>query len=149
MYPSTQKLQKILKGFAKKRKTLTQQDWTHKSSSESWSKQEIMGHLIDSAMHNLRRFIAAHYIEMPFAIAEYEHQSLVIANHYQELSIDHISNLWCSLNQQIIEVFNRLSEEQLADEVINPDEFKYLSIQQLFEEYLTDTEEHLAQIFEN
>ncbi|NBB30802.1 hypothetical protein [Cellulophaga sp. BC115SP] len=31
-----------------------------KSSSEKWSKKEVLGHLIDSAQNNVRRFVVGH-----------------------------------------------------------------------------------------
>ena len=37
--------------------------WEYKASSEKWSKKEIIGHLIDSAMINLQRFVRCTYEE--------------------------------------------------------------------------------------
>lgn len=146
MESTTKKLQHLLENTKSKINTFSENDLTYKSSPDSWSKKEILGHLVDSALHNLRRFVAAHYMEMPFAITAYEQDALVAANHYQELPIAHIVRMWCAINQHIIEVVNRLTPAQLADEVINPDEFKFLSIAQLYEEYVEHLELHVKKI---
>ena len=36
-----------------------------KPSPAKWSKKEIMGHLIDSAQNNIRRFVTAQYEDNP------------------------------------------------------------------------------------
>lgn len=146
MESTTKKLQLLLKSTIAKVNAYSENDMEQKSSPKSWSKKEVLGHLIDSALHNLRRFVAAHYMEMPFAITGYEQDALVIANHYQELSKTHLLSLWSTLNQHIIEVVNRLTAEQLADEVINPDEFKFLSVAQLYEEYVDHLEHHVKKV---
>lgn len=143
---ATHKLQQLLKTTQQQVQQFSDSEMSHKPSPQTWSKKEILGHLVDSALHNLRRFVAAHYMEMPFAITAYEQDALVAANHYQELSTDHIIRLWCALNEHIIKVVSRLSPEQLADEVINPDEFKFLSVEQLFNDYVIHMEHHLKKV---
>lgn len=147
MESATHKLQRLIQTTQQQVQQFSDSEMSHKSSPQTWSKKEILGHLVDSALHNLRRFVAAHYMEMPFAITAYEQDALVAANHYQELPTDHIIGLWSTLNEHIITVVSRLSPEQLADEVINPDEFKFLSVEQLFEEYVVHMEHHLKKVF--
>ncbi|MFK7932034.1 MAG: DinB family protein [Saprospiraceae bacterium] len=142
------KLQQLTETIPQQVSRFSDKELSYKSAPEVWSKKEILGHLVDSALHNLRRFVAAHYMEMPFAIAAYEQDALVASNHYQDLPIEHILKLWVSLNEHINAVVDRLSPEQLADEVINPDEFKFLSIEQLFEEYLAHMEQHLNKLLQ-
>lgn len=146
MESTAKKLQHLLQTLPAQITQIKETDLADKPTATVWSKKEILGHLIDSALHNLRRFVAAHYLEMPFAITAYEQDALVAANHYQELSTEHLLNLWTTLNQHILAVTSRLSTEQLADEVINPDEFKFLSVEQLFEEYVVHLEWHVSQI---
>ena len=44
---------------------IPEQDFTHKSAPEKWSKKEILGHLIDSATNNHQRFIRAQFENVP------------------------------------------------------------------------------------
>lgn len=144
----THRLQYLLQHVPNKIAQVSEVDMSHKPTPQGWSKKEMLGHLVDAALHNLRRFVAAHYMEMPFAITAYEKEALVIANHYQELPTTHILQLWQSINKHIVEVVSRLSAKQLAEEVINPDEFKFLSVEQLLQEYIDHTEQCLKQILQ-
>ena len=40
-------------------------EYNFKLSANKWSKKEIMGHMVDSAQNNIRRFIVAQYDEQP------------------------------------------------------------------------------------
>ena len=66
-----------------------------KSSPSKWSKIEVLGHLIDSAHNNLRRFICGQYESSPPKII-YEQDFWVRANDYEHkqyganLSIDQL-----------------------------------------------------------
>ena len=50
-----------------------------------WSPQEILGHLIDSAINNLRRFTEIQFLPQPFTVVGYKQDDLVIVNNYQQL----------------------------------------------------------------
>ena len=52
-----------------------------KPSPAKWSKKEIIGHLVDSAQNNLRRFIVAQYEDDPKII--YRQDDWVRINNYQ------------------------------------------------------------------
>ncbi len=79
-----------------------------------WSKQQILGHLIDSAINNLKRFTDAQITEEPYVITSYRQDELMEVNHYQNLPVEHLLNLWQSINQQIIFVAERIPESKLA-----------------------------------
>ena len=148
MEPTTIKLRQLMVTIKRTVNTFSNAELERKADDGTWSKKEILGHLIDSTLHNLRRFVAAHYMEMPFAITDYEKEALVTANHYQELSTRHLLALFCSLNDHIVEVVSRLTPEQLADEVIYPDEFKFLSVARLYEEYVEHLEEQMQRLLD-
>src|SRR5215211_2912506 len=69
-----------------------------------WSPQEILGHLIDSALNNLRRFTEIQFLPQPFTVIGYQQDNLVAVNHYQQLPAEHLMALWQQLNRQIIYV---------------------------------------------
>ena len=78
-----------------------------------WSKQQILGHLIDSAVNNLKRFTEAQFQEQPYTIIAYEQNELMQVNHYQQLPIEHLLKLWESINQQILFVIEKIADEKL------------------------------------
>ena len=63
-------------------------EFSRKSSPEKWSKKEILGHLIDSAVNNLQRFTEIQFQDKPYPIQKYDQDQLVIANDYQNASIE-------------------------------------------------------------
>ncbi len=82
-----------------------------------WSRQEILGHLIDSAINNLKRFTDAQFSEQPYVIVSYRQNELVTVNHYRQLPLHHLLLLWQSLNQQIIFVVQQIPLDILAYKV--------------------------------
>ena len=80
-------------------------DWTSKSAPGKWSNKEIIGHLCDSAMVNLQRFVRCTYQEN-FKLV-YEQNEWVTTQRYQEMDTDDLLNLWRLLNRQIVRVLKK------------------------------------------
>jgi hypothetical protein len=111
-----------------------------------WSPQEILGHLIDSAINNLRRFTEIQFLPQPFTVIGYRQEDLVIVNHYQQLPAEHLLSLWQQLNRQIIYVADKIPDEKLAYTVIiSSGESK--TLEWLIFDYVDHMEHHLRQIF--
>jgi hypothetical protein len=100
-------------------KKFSSEELLHKPSPGKWSKQEILGHLIDSAINNLKRFTEIQFLPQPYIITSYQQDELVNVNHYQQLSLDHLLNLWAALNQQIIYVVKNIPAEKF-NYAVNP-----------------------------
>ena len=77
-------------------------DWETKPTPEIWSRKEILGHLIDSAIANLSRFVRCTY-EQNFKLV-YEQNAWVNAQHYQDSKIDDLLTMWRLMNKQISRV---------------------------------------------
>lgn len=121
-------------------------EWLDKPNPGKWSKIEILGHLVDSAINNLKRFTDAQYLPQPYVIMPYQQDQLVQLNQYQQLPFDHILQLWVSLNQQILYVIANIPSEKLNWEVIIPGgESKTLGF--WIDDYADHMEHHLRQIF--
>jgi len=86
-------------------------------ASEKWSRQQVLGHLIDSAINNLKRFTDAQIAEQPYLITPYQQNELMIVNNYQQLPLQHLLDVWKSLNQQIIFVVQNIPAQGLLLEV--------------------------------
>lgn len=83
----------------------------YKASPRKWSKKEILGHMVDSAQNNIRRFIVAQYEDIP-AIT-YRQDDWVSIAHYQEYDQDDLINLWYLLNRHIVFVLKNMPAEAL------------------------------------
>src|SRR4030095_3575752 len=80
-----------------------------KPAPGKWSKKEIIGHLIDSAESNIRRFVVAQYEEKPHIV--YNQDKWVQICNYQQWKIADLVLLWYSLNKQIIAILKNTAEE--------------------------------------
>jgi hypothetical protein len=78
-----------------------------------WSRKQILGHLIDSAINNLTRFTEISYQPQPYIYREYNQAALVEVNNYQEMDTIELLQLWLSLNRQIIRVMETATDERL------------------------------------
>ena len=56
-------LKNIIDSELQRLKNIQEEEWSYRSSSEKWSKKEIIGHLCDSAFTNIRRFVVTQYKE--------------------------------------------------------------------------------------
>jgi hypothetical protein len=73
-----------------------------------WSKKEILGHLIDSAQTNIRRFVVGRYENNPTIL--YEQNFWVEAGGYQTYTLADLIQLWVLLNKHLAHVWKLISE---------------------------------------
>lgn len=116
-----------------------------KRSENKWSKKEILGHLVDSALNNLQRFTEIQFDSKPYIVRTYNQVGLVMANGYQQTPIENIKNIWVALNEHICTIIMQQSEESLNYEVLVPDgEMK--DLRWLIEDYVDHMRHHVRQI---
>lgn len=118
---------------------------------DTWSRKEILGHLIDSAINNLKRFTDAQLIEGAYMVQGYDQNKLVVINHYHDLPLGHLLALWSSLNMQIVYV-----TEAMQDKVSIPIRFERMghppteqsdqTLGWLIEDYVAHLEHHLKKL---
>jgi hypothetical protein len=111
-----------------------------------WSKKEILGHLCDSAITNLQRFVRAQYESQPYTVLKYDQNQWVELMDYQNLPAEHILNLWVVLNKQVVGVIANISEERLLYSCEIGEE-KLVTLEWLIKDYIEHLEHHLKQIF--
>ncbi|WP_153397752.1 DinB family protein [Chryseobacterium vaccae] len=92
-------------------KNISEEEWSHKISPEKWSKKEILGHLCDSALTNIRRFVVTQYKENDNIV--YDQDFWVKAQNYQNIPTDEIISLWNILNWQIVHTVENIPDEAL------------------------------------
>jgi len=149
------RLQNLIQEVPKKIAQIPVSEMMEKTAPGKWSKREIMGHLCDSALHNLQRFLYAQNIEEPLKITPYPQVELVELNGYQGLPTHQIVSLWASLNTQIVSAVKLIPEEKLNHPVQLPDGAPTYSsenagtLRWLIEDYLVHMEHHFRQIFPN
>jgi hypothetical protein len=122
---------------------LKQEDLIIKPSPLKWSKQEIIGHLADSAESNIRRFVVAQYEEEPFIV--YNQDKWVSINNYQQWNSKELIQLWYSLNIQACHI---LSNTNTATAQRSCRSESVHSIEWLASDYILHLRHHLHQVLD-
>jgi hypothetical protein len=117
-----------------------------RSAPGKWSRQEVLGHLVDSAINNLVRFTRTPVEPSPYILQSYPQVELVRVNRYQDLPPGHILTLWEGLNRQIVYAIEGLDATQLALPVRLKDG-SLPTLGWLFCDYVAHLEHHLQQVY--
>lgn len=89
-------------------RVMTEAEITQRPAPKKWSKKEVIGHLCDSAIVNLERFLQIQNEASPYVVTTYDQVQWVALQDYQELPIEDILMLWTSINKKIMYVLNHL-----------------------------------------
>jgi hypothetical protein len=109
MKPIAAELTAIIEKHLSALRQISENEFSLKPSPAKWSKKEILGHLIDSAQTNIRRFVTAQYEDNPHIV--YNQDKWVSIINYQQWNTKNIIDLWFLLNTQIVEILNNTSAE--------------------------------------
>jgi hypothetical protein len=143
-----QQLELYIETFPTKLKQFSSEELLKRPAQGKWSKKEILGHLIDSAINNLKRFTEIQFLPQPYIVISYRQHELVIVNNYQDLPLQHLFDLWQALNKQIVLVVKNIPIEKLeypVDPQYENNELKTLSW--IICDYVAHMEHHFRQIF--
>ncbi|UUW07498.1 DinB family protein [Flavobacterium plurextorum] len=110
-----------------------------------WLKKEIIGHLTDSGIHNLVRFTEINYLEKPYQHRPYNQIDLVKLNQYQTMDIQELTQLWLSINKQILRIMKTVNEKALAYKIVLSDHSE-IDLKFLMTDYVEHLEHHINQI---
>ncbi|HMK06681.1 MAG TPA: DinB family protein [Flavobacterium sp.] len=117
-----------------------------KPMPDKWSKKEILGHLIDSAINNIQRFTEIQTSHKPYQIKSYNPDELVLANNYQNKDIDELFQLWFHLNEHIKFLIANQNTATLTYSLILPNT-EVRDLKFLIDDYADHLEHHLDQIY--
>lgn len=108
-----------------------------------WSKKQIMGHLVDSALNNARRFVAGQYEHMPQIT--YNQDQWVGISHYQEYPFGQLVTLFIAINRHIIHIL-RFTTPAGRDRLVKTQQEH--TIEWLAADYLKHLRHHLHQVLD-
>jgi hypothetical protein len=107
--PTILHLEKIVHNYIRRLEALPEEVYALKPQPDKWSKKEILGHLVDSAQNNIRRFIVAQYEDEPVIL--YAQDAWVSCSDYQHYPIRDLVALWSLLNRHICILLKRMSPD--------------------------------------
>ena len=133
-----QSLERYLVEFPEMLRSIRHSDFEYKPAVDKWSKKEILGHLIDSAINNFTRFIVAQHQDNP--IIQYDQVEWCRSNHHQTAEFNHLIALWENLNRQLLFIWSQLTPEILSRKANG------YTLEYLVNDYVSHFEHHLKQI---
>ena len=143
-----QQLEIYIETFPIKLEQFSSEELLRRPAQGKWSKQEILGHLIDSAINNLKRFTEIQFLPRPYTVISYKQNELVVVNDYQNLPLQHLLDLWQALNWQIVLVVKNIPVNKLDYQVDPQYEIKELkTLSWIICDYVAHMEHHFRQIF--
>src|SRR6185503_6659802 len=141
-------LKEIVESFSQKFSQISEQDFSAKPNPAKWSRKEVVGHLIDSAQNNLRRFIVGQYDNQPNIV--YQQDFWVQTNNYQKTKQVDVIQLWRLINLQIAAVLSSMPKEnysQICNTGKGTPELR--SIEWLASDYVKHMKHHINQVIAN
>ncbi|MHA4811347.1 DinB family protein [Flavitalea flava] len=138
-------LKQIISNYSRRLKTLPEGVYSSKPHQQNWSKKEILGHLIDSAQNNIRRFVVAQYENSP--TISYDQDKWVEISNYQHAPIQDLVTLWVLLNKHICRIWAHMSPEA-AQRICHTPGPETRSIEWLAADYCAHLLHHLHQILD-
>ena len=87
---------------------------------DKWSRKEILGHLIDSAVNNMHRFVRMQFMDR-LEFPGYEQDNWVDASRYSERAWPDLVALWKSLNQHLVHMIRHVDPHALQHTWLGPE----------------------------
>lgn len=112
----------------------------------TWSRKQVLGHVIDSALNNLHRFVRAQQGD-ELTFPDYDQPRWVSAGGYQERPWAALVALWSGLNDHVAHVVARIPADRLATPC-RIGGSQPLSLEFLVRDYVTHLRHHLTQILD-
>jgi hypothetical protein len=139
-----------------KLKTINEMQSSLKSSPDKWSAKEILGHLIDSSINNMVRFVKGQF-QGNLIFQNYQQNEWVRVQNYQTAEWDFLIALWKLNNLQIIRIVEYIpvdvlckmySEHNFEDISGHPlPKGTNASLEYFIKDYFLHMKHHLNQIF--
>jgi hypothetical protein len=123
---------------------ITEADSNLTRGAGTWSRKQVLGHLIDSALNNVHRFIRVQQVE-ELSFPDYDQPFWVDRAGYQERPWSILITLWAGLNDQVAAVIRRIP----ADRLRTPCRIgaaKPLPLEFIVRDYQKHLQHHLEQI---
>jgi hypothetical protein len=124
---------------------------TQSRGDGKWTRQQLLGHLIDSALNNIQRFvraqIPAHLEHGKLVAPGYAQNDWIAVNAYDARTWNDLVQLWTALNLHIAHVMRHASPSSLQTPcVIGGSE--PLRLEEVMIDYVGHLKHHLEQIEE-
>jgi hypothetical protein len=139
-------LRQVLDSAAPCLAAITEEQASDRPDPGRWSKKEILGHLIDSAVNNHQRFVRlqfAPHVDLP----GYQQEDWVRSQAYQTRPWHDLVQLWAHLNRHLAHVIDAVPPPALSHTIVL-DGRPPVTLSFVIEDYMRHLQHHLAQILD-
>ncbi|MDA9774158.1 DinB family protein [Saprospiraceae bacterium] len=149
------KLQSIILDSIDKFAAIPKKRWNAKKDENSWSKKEILGHLIDSCYNNHGRFLRAESLDN-LIFEGYDQNKWVEMNNYAERDHDDIIDTFIISNLHLANLIGNIPDSVMTKmttkhnfhltSMVTVEEGSERSLEYMVSDYIFHLNHHLAQI---
>ena len=118
---------------------------TRRLKPEGWCAREVLGHLIDSACNNHRRFVMGQSPDTT-RFEGYNQDEWVTRQRYDKVPWRDLVALWTAYNRHLAHVMASTPDEAAARTALAADGSSQVSIAFLMDDYVRHLRHHLMQI---
>ena len=136
-------IQNYIELHLEKLNSIPETEFAHKPMPNKWSKKEILGHIIDSAMSNIRRFVVAQYENEPHIV--YNQDKWVAISDYQNYKSSELIQLFYLIHKHLCNILKNTPAEMMQRKCRTEDVH---TLEWLAEDYLKHLKHHLNQVLE-
>ena len=116
-----------------------------RATPAGWCAREIVGHLIDSACNNHRRWIVGQTPGLA-KFDGYEQNEWVSRNGYADEPWPDVVTLWAAYNRHLRHLIARTPADRLTMSAVSPDGSQVVTVGFLMQDYVGHIHHHLAQV---
>ncbi len=131
---------------AERFRTIDESSAREPRAAGKWSRCEILGHLIDSAVNNHHRFVRAQ-LASELRFPKYEQDEWVRVQAYRRAEWSALVDLWERYNEQLAWVIAQIPVEAMST-VCFIGEYEPVSLEFLLTDYVDHLRHHAAQILD-
>ncbi len=144
MQETAKSLREVIKSQMESLLAISEDEATHKTQPDKWSKKEILGHLIDSAANNQMKFVKL-LEESEAAIIGYKQDNWVQTQKYQEANWQDLLTLWAAYNSHLAHIIEHTPEEVLSHKLTVNSSGPF-TLEFIMKDYVEHLKHHLLQI---
>ncbi len=128
-------------------RAVTELEATETYKPDAWTRKQVLGHLIDSAINNHVRFVMA-ALDGEYTGPAYHAQGWVEMHDYANMLWSELLDLWRAHNSLLARVVRQVPEDRLTAECrVGSDQS--VRLRYVIEDYLHHMEEHITEITES
>ena len=125
--------------------SITETDAAIKPAANKWSKKEILGHLVDSALNNQQKFVRTLLANPSTEFVGYDQDAWVAVQQYNTQRWENILSLWVMANKHLAHIMQTTDASKLNHSITVNGKGPY-SLKFIMHDYVEHLKHHLGQI---